>query len=95
MSTTVLCGDCLDVLSEVEDNSIDLIITSPHYADSRKKSYGGIHPDLYVEWFMPIAKELQRVLKPDGTFILNIRDKVVKGERHTYVLVSSQSSIVG
>ncbi len=67
-------------------DSVDLIVTSPPYADSRKNTYGGISPDEYVEWFLPVAAELQRVLKPDGTFILNIKERVVDGERHTYVL---------
>ena len=79
-------GDCLDVLAPLSNNSIDLIVTSPPYADQRKQTYGGIHPDKYVDWFMPRAKEFLRVLKPDGTFVLNIKERVVDGERHTYVL---------
>ena len=86
MKTQLLFGDCREKLKELPDNSIDLIITSPPYADNRSNSYGGISPDDYVEWFMPIASELKRVLKQDGTFILNIKEKVVHGERHTYVL---------
>jgi len=87
IKTELLQGDCLDVLSKTfPDNTFDLIITSPPYADSRAKTYGGIHPDDYVEWFLPRAEEFQRVLKPSGTFILNIKEKVVDGERHTYVL---------
>jgi site-specific DNA-methyltransferase (adenine-specific) len=66
--------------------TVDLVVTSPPYADSRKNTYGGIHPESYVEWFLPIAAELKRVLKDDGTFVLNIKEKVVDGERHTYVL---------
>lgn len=68
------------------DNSVDLIVTSPPYADQRKSTYGGIHPDKYVDWFLPISAELLRVLKPSGTFILNIKEKVVSGERSTYVI---------
>jgi DNA modification methylase len=83
---TVICGDSLEVLSQMSDESINLIITSPPYADQRKKTYGGVHPDKYVEWILPIAAELKRVLKSDGSFILNIKEKVVDGERHTYVL---------
>ncbi|HPG40514.1 MAG TPA: site-specific DNA-methyltransferase [bacterium] len=79
-------GDCKERLKEIENNSIDLIFTSPPYADSRKNTYGGINPDYYVEWFMPIAGELYRILKPTGTFVLNIKERVVEGERHTYVL---------
>lgn len=82
----IFSGDCKEKLSHVDDNSVDLIFTSPPYADSRANTYGGIHPDRYVEWFMPIANELKRVLKPTGTFILNIKEKVVDGERHTYVI---------
>ena len=85
-TSTLWLGDCAEVLKELPANSIDLIITSPPYADQRKSTYGGIHPDRYVEWFTPIATELLRVLKPTGTFILNIKEKVVEGERHTYVL---------
>lgn len=82
----IIQGDCLAVLPQMPAASVDLIITSPPYADSRKNSYGGIHPDKYVEWFLPISAELLRVLKPDGTFILNIKEKVVDSERHTYVI---------
>ena len=82
----IVQGDCLAVLPRIPADSVDLIITSPPYADSRKSTYGGIHPDRYVEWFLPISAELWRVLKPDGTFILNIKEKVVDGERHTYVI---------
>lgn len=79
-------GDCLNVLQSFNPNIIDLVVTSPPYADQRKSTYGGIHPDKYVEWFLPITKELLRVLKPTGTFILNIKEKVAHGERHTYIL---------
>lgn len=79
-------GDCKDQLKNITDNSVDLIITSPPYADQRKNTYGGIHPNEYVSWFLPISKELFRVLKPTGTFILNIKEKVMNGERSTYVM---------
>lgn len=82
----VILGDCLEVLRQMPSNLVDLIITSPPYADSRKKTYGGITPEHYVDWFLPFSQELKRVLKPDGTFILNIKEKVVSGERHTYVI---------
>lgn len=86
IKTDIKLGDCKDVLKELPDNSVDLIFTSPPYADQRKNTYGGIHPDEYVEWFLPISEELLRVLKPTGTFVLNIKEKVVDGERSTYVM---------
>lgn len=79
-------ADCLYTLKNLKENTVDLIVTSPPYADQRKSTYGGIHPDEYVKWFLPITKELLRVLKPTGTFILNIKERVYNGERHTYIL---------
>lgn len=84
--TTIYQGDCLQKLKLLEDNSVDLIVTSPPYADQRKNTYGGISTNKYVDWFLPISAELLRVLKPTGTFILNIKEKVQNGERSTYVL---------
>lgn len=86
IKTDILLGDSKEVLKSLSDNSVDLIVTSPPYADQRKDTYGGIHHDKYVEWFLPISEQLLRVLKPTGTFILNIKEKVVDGERSTYVM---------
>lgn len=84
--TDLYLGDNKVELAKLPDNSVDLIVTSPPYADQRKDTYGGIHHDKYVEWFLPISEQLLRVLKPTGTFILNIKEKVVEGERSTYVM---------
>ncbi len=86
IKTDLYLGDCLDILANCDADSIDLIVTSPPYADRRSKTYGGINPNEYVNWFMPRAKQFLRVLKPSGTFILNIKEKAVNGERHTYVI---------
>jgi site-specific DNA-methyltransferase (adenine-specific)/site-specific DNA-methyltransferase (cytosine-N4-specific) len=83
---TIFCGDCIDILCSIPSNSIDLIMTSPPYADARKKVYGGVSTDEYTDWFLPRSEELYRVLKPTGTFILNIKERAVKGERSTYVI---------
>lgn len=83
----VFLGDCLDVLdNQIPAESVDLVFTSPPYADQRKSNYGGIHPNDYVDWFLPRAEKIKRVLKPSGSFLLNIKEKAVNGERHTYVL---------
>ncbi len=85
-TNSVICGDCEIVLKSFPDDSIDLIVTSPPYVDRRKNTYGGVPPNKYVEWFLPKTKEFLRVLKPTGTFILNIKEKAEKGERLTYVI---------
>ncbi|MCE2449580.1 MAG: site-specific DNA-methyltransferase [Candidatus Latescibacteria bacterium] len=83
---TLYLGDCAEQLRHIASDSVDLVVTSPPYTNQRSATYGGVTPDGYVEWFLPIADELQRVLKPTGTFVLNIKERVVNGERHTYVL---------
>jgi len=86
VETKIHNGDCLEILKNYPDHFFNLIVTSPPYADSRSKTYGGIKPNKYVEWFLPMANEFHRVLRDDGTFILNIKEKAVNGERHTYVM---------
>lgn len=82
---TVTHGDCLEVMAQIADESVDLIVTSPPYADRRKSTYGGIHADNYVDWFLPIAKEYMRILKPTGSLFINIKPHCDKGERVLYV----------
>jgi len=86
IKTDIYLGDSKDELKRLSDNSVDLIVTSPPYTDQRKGTYGGINPNEYVNWFLPISEQLLRVLKPTGTFVLNIKEKVVDGERSTYVM---------
>ena len=83
---TIIQGNCLEVLQSFPDACVDLIFTSPPYADNRRKTYNGTPIKNYVEWFLPISEELLRVLKPDGSFVLNIKERAVNGERQTYVL---------
>lgn len=84
--TDLYLGDCTEHLTSLPNDSIDLIFTSPPYADQRKSTYGGVAPDEYVAWFLPVSAQLLRVLKPTGTFVLNIKEKVMEGERSTYVM---------
>ena len=83
---TIIQGDCLTVLKSLPDSCINLIFTSPPYADNRKKTYKGIPTKEYVRWFLPLSSELKRVLKNDGTFVLNIKERTKDGERQTYVI---------
>ena len=82
----IIHGDFEEVLKDFPDDSIDLIFTSPPYANQRKSTYGGVKPDRYVDWFLPKAEQFFRILKPKGTFVLNIKERLVNGERHTYVI---------
>jgi site-specific DNA-methyltransferase (cytosine-N4-specific) len=82
----LLVGDAREVLRALPSASVDLVVTSPPYAEARSGSYGGVSVEDYVGWFLPIAAQLQRVLRPFGTFILNIKEGCQRGERGTYVL---------
>ena len=82
----VRIGDNLDIMGQMPDDSVDLIITSPPYADARKHTYGGPPPAQYLHWWLPRAAQMRRILKPTGSLILNIKERCHDGERHTYVL---------
>lgn len=82
----IICGDVKDILPQMPSNSVDLIVTSPPYADKRKNIYNTVPSNKYVEWFLPITSELKRILKDNGSFVLNIKEKAENGERHTYVI---------
>jgi len=81
---TVINGDCRDVL-KTYGGLVDLIVTSPPYADARRKHYDGIHPNNYEEWFLSFHDPFYNALKADGSLIINIKDKVVNGVRHRFV----------
>ena len=87
--------DCLEGMGGLPEECVDLVFTSPPYADLR--AYARIRPDDYVGWFLPRAYQMKRVLKPTGSLILNINDRCVKKRRHLYVhkLVIALVEIVG
>jgi len=92
---TVRTEDCLQGMRKLPDAFVDLVFTSPPYADLR--DYARIRPDDYVGWFLPVAYEIKRVLKRRGSFVLNINDRCVRKSRHPYVfkLVVALVEIVG
>lgn len=83
----IIHGDCFELIKMQPDNSIDLVITSPPYVDiiNYGKKVSTKKPDDYVDWILPLFKEIYRVLKPSGSFILNINDKTENKLRSTYI----------
>jgi site-specific DNA-methyltransferase (cytosine-N4-specific) len=73
------CGDSLEMLRAIPSASVNLVVTSPPYALHFKKAYGNEHKERYVKWFLPFAKEIQRILTDDGSFVLNIGGSYNKG----------------
>lgn len=78
-------GDSRDILKTYPDGHFQLIVTSPPYADARRKHYDSISPDDYQEFLLSFHDQFWRVLADDGSFVLNIKDKVVNGVRHRFV----------
>lgn len=65
-------GDAGDLLRRLPENSVDLVVTSPPYALHFKKEYGNVDKEAYVDWLRAFGQEIFRVLKPEGSFVLNI-----------------------
>jgi len=80
-------GDCFELIKDLPDNSVDLVITSPPYADivNYGKNISIKKSDEYVDWLLPLFNEIHRVLKPTGSFILNINDNCEGGYRNTFI----------
>ena len=72
-------GDALDLLRAMPDESVNLVITSPPYALEFKKEHGNEPQNTFVEWFLPFAREVLRVLRPDGSFVVNVGGAWQKG----------------
>ena len=80
----IIAEDSRKTLAGLAD-AVDLIVTSPPYADARRKHYDSIHPDDFTDWFRTFHEPLWNALKPEGSLVINIKDKVVNGVRHRYV----------
>jgi len=80
----IYLGDSREILNRYPNDHFNLIVTSPPYADARKDHYDSIPPHKYKDFILSFHEQLWRILKADGLFILNIKDKVVNGVRHRY-----------
>jgi site-specific DNA-methyltransferase (cytosine-N4-specific) len=66
------CADSVQLLPSIPTANVDLVLTSPPYALHFKKEYGNVDQQQYVAWFLPFAQEIKRVLRPAGSFVLNV-----------------------
>ena len=86
MAEELYVGDCIDVLKTLPSGSVDSVVTSPPYAMQRASTYGGIPEKDYPEWTVAWMQEVWRVLKDDGSVIINIRPNIKNGQISDYVL---------
>jgi len=73
-------GDSLDLMRQIPDQSINLVMTSPPFALKRKKEYGNVDAREYVDWFLPFAEQMQRILVEDGSIVIDIGGTWIKGQ---------------
>jgi DNA modification methylase len=75
----IFLGDALDFIPSIKDKSVNLIMTSPPFGLVRKKEYGNVDANKYIEWFRPFAKEFKRILKSDGSLVIDIGGSWIPG----------------
>jgi site-specific DNA-methyltransferase (cytosine-N4-specific) len=73
------CGDSLKLLSELPDESIDLVMTSPPFALQRKKEYGNEDQGEYVAWLLQFGRLVLAKLRPQGSFVIDLGGAYEKG----------------
>lgn len=74
------CGDALKLTRNIKSDYVNLIATSPPFALVRKKTYGNVDSDKYVEWFMQFASDFHRILRFDGSLVIHIGGSWLKGK---------------
>ena len=85
-SNNIYHGNCLKHMKLMPDNYVNLVMTSPPYGNARKRQYNDAPLDTYAPWFLPMSQEIYRILKPNGSFVLNIKERATGGQRGTYVI---------
>lgn len=92
-------GDSLEVLRSLPEGSVNLVVTSPPYALHFKKEYGNASQSEYIDWLLPFAHEIRRVLSDDGSFVLNVGGAWSPGKPtrsiYTYKLLVALVEVVG
>lgn len=68
----LFCADSLEFMRHMPADSVDLVITSPPYALHFKKEYGNANQEDYIAWLLPFAREIKRIIKSSGSFVLNL-----------------------
>lgn len=74
-----LCGNSLELLAKVPDNSVNLVMTSPPFALQRQKEYGNLDQHEYIDWLMQFGALVHRKLREDGSFVVDLGGAYQKG----------------
>ena len=65
-------GDSIAVMRQLKADTVSLVMTSPPFALKRQKAYGNVTPGEYLDWILPFTDEIFRILRPDGSFVLDL-----------------------
>jgi site-specific DNA-methyltransferase (cytosine-N4-specific) len=72
-------GDARHLLTQLDTDSVDLVVTSPPFALQRQKEYGNESQESYVDWLMAFCRDVRRILRPTGSFVLDLGGAYIKG----------------
>jgi len=72
-------ADSLTLMKSIEEESVNLILTSPPFALTRKKDYGNVAEEAYVDWFLPFAREFKRIMTVDGSLVIDLGGAYLPG----------------
>lgn len=87
------CGNSLELLRKLPDESVNLVITSPPFALQRKKEYGNKDQSEYIDWLAGFARLIYQKLKTDGSFVLDLGGAYEKGNQSEVSTISESLSI--
>jgi len=76
----IILGDSLDHMRSLRQGSINLIVTSPPFGLVRKKDYGNVESHEYVDWFRPFSEQFKRILKTNGSLVIDIGGAWIPGQ---------------
>ncbi len=82
----IICGDCIETIKKLPDEAIDLVVTSPPYAEQRKNQYLSVVEEEYPQWTAKWVNECRRILKPHGSIAIVIRPHIRNGQISDYIL---------
>ena len=86
MIDQILCGDCNELIPTISENSIQLVVTSPPYAQQRSNQYNSIPTSEYADWTVNWLEKCKKILTPDGSVAIVMRPHIHRGEISDYVL---------
>jgi len=72
-------ADSLEYMKYLQDNSVNLVLTSPPFALTSQKEYGNKQEQEYIDWFLKFSEQFKRILTYDGSFVVDLGGAYLPG----------------